>query len=171
MARKSLVTSNPIREIRIREGKTLEHFAFECGVTLQAVYLNECGVYPNVLPSILRRLTTYYELQESDLNRDYERFVKQKRLQFNERYSPYKTPESDCTKSPIQLFRKLLTLSRVGFAKGICVQPTLLYKVEEAKIDVIPGQIAMALRDIQLPVGEIQEFQERQLEFYCHVRF
>jgi hypothetical protein len=144
--------------------KSLEQFAFECNITLQAVYLNEFGVYPSILPSILHRLKTYYEQDESELVRDYEKYVQTKRFNFGEEHKPYKLPESDLQKNPIASFRALLTCTRIGFAKSICVQPSLLYKVEEGKTDVIPGQLSIALREIQLPVGDIQELQDRLVE-------
>lgn len=146
--------------------RTLEQFSFECGIGLQAVYLNECGVYPTILPSIERRLVSYYDCIPSELSEAYIKYVEKKRYNFGKNHSPYKVPEPNIFKSPILSFREIFASSRIGFAKSICITPTILYKVEKKKVEIIPGQLIIALREILLPVGEIEEMQIQQQEFY-----
>jgi hypothetical protein len=135
---------------------------------LQALYLNECGVYPSILPSILRRLTRYYGLDEKELVAGYGDYVRFTRLEFGRKYTlfDYLPGDSDIRVSPVTKLRNDFDLSKLGFAKGICTQPSGISRVEKRITSEFPQQLNEALTDAGLPVVMLHELQERQREFY-----
>lgn len=166
MPRKSLLTSNPIRKIRMENHKTLEMFSRECGVSLQAVYLNEFGMYPTILPSVLRRLVTYYGCGESEIEEEYQKFVSTRRYEFGRKHEPFSLGEPDLRSSPTKQFRTILGFrSAFGWSKAISLNPTTVRRTESGTVEEFPGQLVIALREILLPVGDIEELQYRQREF------
>jgi len=167
MARKSERTSNPIRVLRLENHLTLEEFSRECKIHLQAVYLNEMGMYPTILPSIMKRMVEHYGVLGSEAEEQYEYYIFNKRYSFGEEHSPYTLPESNLSRSPLHQFRLSLNLSTAfGFAKSIAINPTSVRRVEACKVDEFPGQLRIALRDIQLPVGDIEELEYQHQEYY-----
>ena len=164
MPRKSEITDNPIRMLRLSEHKTLEAFADECGIHLQAVYLNEMGMYPTILPSIMR-VMKHYGLSESE--EDYQDYVRATRYDFGESHVPYEIGEPSMSVSSIRQFRGSLRISTAfGFAKAICVNPTIVRNVEFGRLEEFPGHLNFALRDIQLDPADITELEYRHQEFY-----
>lgn len=168
MPRASVETTNPIRVIRLANHKTLESFAAECHIHLQAVYLNECGVYPSILPSILERLVKKYGSNRSDVVKQYADYVRTSREEFGleNSFHNYLPGDSDIRISPITKFRADFNLSRLGFAKRICCQPSGISRVERKITSTFPEQLQTALKDAGLPVGILQELLDRQVEFY-----
>ena len=167
MARKSEVTTNPIRIVRLADHKSLEEFAISCHVHLQAVYLNEMGMYPTILPSILGYLTKHYDEHAPELEEQYEHFVQTRRYDFGMKHEPYHLNEPSLNINPLHDFRHSLGCETAfGFAKAICVNPTVIRRVEKCQTDSFPGQLNIALREILLPVGEIEELEYRHQEYY-----
>ncbi len=168
MPRQSVVTTNPIRILRLQQNKSLDLFSRECHVHLQALYLNECGVYPTILPAIMERLTRFYGLDRNRLAEEYGDFVKSTREEFGQQHSllSYLPGDSDIRVSPITKLRNDFDLSKLGFAKGICTQPTGISRVEKRITSEFPQQLNEALLEAGLPVGMLAELQERQREYY-----
>jgi len=167
MARKSKLSSNPIRLTRVEDHKTLEEFAQNCHIHLQAVYLNEMGMYPTVLPSIMLYLTRHYNLVPEQVEEEYQYYVYQKRSQFGERNQPYVLGEPVLGDNPFLNFRHSLGYTTAfGFARDICINPTTVRRVEKCRIDVIPKQLKTALRDIQLSPVDIEELECRHQEYF-----
>jgi len=165
--RKSVSSTNPIRVLRLSQHKTLEAFAAECGVHLQALYLNEMGMYPTVLPSISKRITSHYEVNADELEEQYQQYVSDKRYQFGEVHKPYVLNEPSLGHDPLRDFRTSLGYNTVfGFAIAVAINPTTVRRVESCTTDNFPGQLRLALRDIQLPVGDIEELEIRHQEYY-----
>ena len=144
----------PIRVARKARGLTLRKMAAEAGVHVQALYLNECGCYPTILPDILRYMVDVLGSENTEVSRAYDTFVLEKRVQFGNSHAM-----SDYTLGhlgeprihPFIAFRDSLELSRLGFAKGACVQPAVLYNVENCRCKRVPGQLIEALQDCRLP--------------------
>lgn len=167
MARKSQVTTNPIRRLRLQNKETLEEFAEGCQVHLQALWLNEFGMYPTVLPSILQRMKNHYGINSSEIEEEYQRFIKDKRYHFGTVHSPYELSEPNLFKSPLREFRLAAGIgTSYRFGKEICLNPSLVRKVESAKVEDFPGHLVFALREILLPVADIEELQYRHREYY-----
>jgi DNA-binding XRE family transcriptional regulator len=166
MSRKSeLNANNPICEVRLQHHKTLMEFAAEAGIHFQALYLNECGCYPTILPALMALMTRKYQQDKLTLQNKYDMFVIKKRMEFADKHKPYAWPEVDVSRSPVEMFRKALGYSQIGFAKAICIQPTILYKVERGKSINIPESIKHAFKILQIPYEMVEEFNYRQQEF------
>ena len=171
MGRKSQPSDNPIRRLRLDQGMTLEQFSDACGIHLQAVYLNEMGMYPTILPSVLEAMR-YYGVSGSKSEEEYQDYVKDKRYNFGEEHSPYNLGSPEISSSSIKTFRVSLGYSTAfGFAKAICINPTVVRRVEFGKALEFPGQLNFALRDIQMDPSDIEELELRHQEFYGRFRF
>jgi hypothetical protein len=172
MARKSIPSENPIRRTRLNEHKTLDEFAQECKVHIQAVYLNEMGMYPTVLPSIMKRLVGHYGLDSTNAEEAYQYYVLNKRLRFAEQHAPYVLGQPDVSRCPIRTFRNSIGYNTVfGFANAIAINPTIIRRVEGCKVDIFPRELKRALKDIRLPVAEIDDLEYQHQEyFYSGVR-
>lgn len=166
MARKSIPSKNPIRTIRLSRRESLQEFADKCKVHLQAVYLNEMGMYPTVLPSIMKRLQ-HMGVAIQGVEEQYRDFVEEQRYEFGSLHSPYTLPEPSLSINPLHNFRASLNYhTAFGFAKAICLNPTIVRRVESCAVEDFPGQLVLSLRDIQLPVGDIEELQYQHREYY-----
>lgn len=166
---KHSLASNPIRVVREKQNKTLQEFADLCGVHMQALYLNECGAYPNILPSVIRYMKYKLGLEESQLQFDYTRFVHKTREEFENRYSPYSLSSDPRTDhSPVVEWRQGLDLSRSGLVKALCVQPYLLSRVERGETPELPEQFELALLEVHFPMKLLQELKDRVEEFYYY---
>lgn len=166
MARKSEISSNPVRQIRLKQHKTLDEFANECGIHIQALFRCEHGMYPSVLPSICQRLNHQYGIDLAELTTSYEDFIRSKRYTFGKARYPYTLPEPDRKISPLTQFRNYLGFkSAFGMGKAICLGPTTILRAERGDTPRLPGQVEFALRGILLPVEDIQEMSFRQEEF------
>lgn len=167
MARKSEPSNNPIRKTRLDHHKTLEEFARECHVHIQAVYLNEMGMYPTVLPSIAKRLVTKYGFEPGILADEYDYYVLVKRYRFKQQHAPYVLGEPDLTRNPLRAFRNSLGYNTVfGFANALAINPTIVRRVESCKVDILPRELKKALADVGLPVDEINELEYQHQEFF-----
>jgi len=166
MARKSQPSPNPIRTLRLEQHKTLEEFAHECKIHLQAVYLNEMGMYPNVLPSI-QKVLTKHGIDSITANDEYEYYVAHKRFSFGDEHSPYELPPSDLSHGPLRSFREKIGFNTAfGFAIAVAINPTVIRRVEMCKVEDFPGQLNLMLRDIKLDPRDIAELQYRHREYY-----
>jgi len=140
-----------------------------CGVNLQTVYLNECGVFPTILPRIKRTLNRKFGVSESQLEEDYRQFVLEKRKLFAEEYEGKVDvlPEADLTVSPIRLYRITIDpeFSRMGFAKTLCIEPAGIYRLEVFPLPTIPGRIREALLQVGMSQDNLEELEERTDEY------
>lgn len=146
--------TNPIRVARKERGWTLKEMAQKAGVHVQALYLNECGCYPHILPSVLRLMVHVLDRNPAQVEREYKKFVADKRLTFggNHALDFYTLAHlGEPRIHPLVAFRDSLKLSRMMFAKSLCVQPTMLYNVEKCQARKIPLELIEALKDAGLP--------------------
>ncbi len=155
---------SPIRRIRISQGRTLVEFADDCGVNYQALYLNECGVYPTILPTVLRHLVGL-EGNEDTLVDEYEEFCIQKRITFGEAHSSTELPPPVGTQHPFISFRMKLGLSRSKLAKSLCVHPAGLYRLELGLMKHLPGDLREALQVAGFSTTLIEELDYRTEEW------
>lgn len=147
-------TTNPIRVARTERGWTLREMASKAGVHVQALYLNECGCYPTVLPSVLRLMVHVLNCNPAEVERAYKKFVAHKRLAFGGGHAlNFYTLDhlGEPRIHPVLALRDSLGLSRLGFAKSICVQPTVMYNVENCLCKRLPPELVGALADAGLP--------------------
>lgn len=167
MARKSKVSTNPVRVVRLRQHKTLEEFAAECNVHLQAVFLNEKGMFPTVLPSIMKRLSGHYGCDPISTEEAYQFYVQSKRESFGDNHKPYNLNEPILGICPLGDFRHSLGYSTIfGFCRSIAINPTPVRRIEGCKTDLFPAALKQCLSDIQLDERDIEELEYRHQEYY-----
>lgn len=167
MEKVSLAT-NPIRVAREAQNQTLEEFARACGLHHQAIYLNESGVYPKILPSIKEHLISL-GYNSKELTKDYKAFVSKTREVFKERYSPtgaWELPEPLVGACPIVRWREQLGLTRSGLAKALCIHPYSLERVEKRRTSTLPEELIKALREIGFSTNLVDELEYQVVEFY-----
>jgi transcriptional regulator with XRE-family HTH domain len=156
---------NPIRVVRRSLGKTQQEFANLVGIDVTALYLAESGCYPRILPSLLKWFEKKgYNLEE--LRSDYRGFVKSTRSRFSSRYSPFDLPIPTFKKSPFTEWRETLNLSKTGFAKELCIQPSLLSRVESGAAHYLPEELEQALKDVGFEKDLLQELKDRVEEYF-----
>lgn len=168
-----MATLNPIKRVRLAHNKTLEEFSLAAGVHVQALYLNEQGVYPNILPAIERYLMKLGE-DPNDLNTQYLEFQNDKRRTIGAflELKDYVTLEPRYDEGhPFVGFRESLgtpshePFSRMGFAKSFCVHPAQLYRLEKGGTKHLPEQLREALTTAGLPGNVIAELESRCEEY------
>ena len=163
--------SNPIRILRVANHKSLQEMATLSGVNLQTLYLNECGVFPNVLPKIRDFLSRKYSVDEGELETSYREFILEKRKAFSETYEGKvdTLPEANLTIPPIGMYRTFIDpkFSRMGFAKTLCIEPAGLYRLEVFPLPTIPGRIREALLQVGMSKDTLEELEERTNEFHA----
>lgn len=163
------MTTNPIKDVRLKHRGTLDTFAAACDIHPQALYLNEQGVYPKILPKVVKYLQ---ELGEWDtlLELKYKQFVAEKRKVAGDLNS---LSEVDLGEPifdighPFVVFREKLpgVLSRMAFCKDFCVQPSLMYRLETSGTKHLPEQLREALTESGLPAIVLQELADRCQEY------
>ncbi len=168
MTVKRTLAQNPIRAARVELGYKLNKFAELCGVHEQALYLNECGVYIDILPAVLEVFVKHGYLQVT-LRTEYREFQKERRAEFALEYNfqdPNIIGPIMLSKAPIVTFRTNLGLSRQAFAKRLLVQPAILYKLEHGQARHLPQQLVDALEEAGMSSDIIDELNERTEDFY-----
>lgn len=159
---------NPIRLARMAsQEKTLESFSKRCGVHKQALYLNECGVYPDVLPSIMATLLVL-GWDEQSIRRGYRDFQREKRVargELDNLSSVEIGPPNLELGHPFVQFRASLGHARLGFAKEYCVHPASLHKLEIGSAIHLPEQVVEALTVAGASASVITELNERCEEY------
>lgn len=164
---KTVLSTNPIRVARLGQGKTLHEFAADLEINYQAVYLSESGVYPHILPTIKKYLVNTLKLDPRNLDLSYYAFVYTNRKHFEYTFGPdWHLPEPLLGDSPIVVWRESLNLSRSALSKGICVQPSMLSRVENKKMAMLPSQLIEALKAIGWTKSLIDEMDYRVNEFF-----
>lgn len=158
---------NPIRIARKEDGYNLQQFAERCGVHYQALYLNEHGCYPTILPKI----ADYFRGTGRDitlLEKAYRDFQRQLRSLVNfER--DYKLPAPD-GEAPIRTFYTSIGYSRSKLAKSLAIQPALLYRLEQGQLKHLPSQVESALRDAGLSTAVLEELNARTEEHFYETK-
>jgi DNA-binding XRE family transcriptional regulator len=153
---------NPIKTVRTRASRTIKEFAHDCGVHEQAVLLNEQGVYPHILPSVLDHMRSIRNDPQYEL--DYKMFVRDRRRHNGARFdfagqTTLGPPEAV---HPVVAFRLKFDMSRMKFAKLFCIHPAELDRLEKGKKHGLSEQFKLAMKDAGLPGNVLSE-----LEFRC----
>jgi transcriptional regulator with XRE-family HTH domain len=162
---KTVLESNPIRIARLQHGKTLEEFSKLTGVHYQAVYNNENGCYPRILPNLLTYLCEHWEMDRQELEQAYSEFVRGRREAFYSLHNPYSLPLPSGI-HPFSAWRQSLGLTVRALSKDLCVSPSQLNRLEKNKTPNLPLEIERALIQVQFPDDLLQELKDRAEEYY-----
>lgn len=163
---------SPIHTVRTREGKTLEQVADAAGINMQAVYLNECGVYPTILPA-LQKCFQVWEYDTKVLERDYQIFIKNKRIEFGNTHNLSELtlgalgPPVE-NQSPLETLREYIQLSRMAFCKGLCVHPAAELRIERGEASSLGAQFKTALYDAGVGDIIISELDARVQDYHLN---
>lgn len=156
---------NPIREIRDRQHLTLEEFAGECGIHHQALFLNERGVYPHVLPAIIQRMRGL-GVDTEQLQQDYMVWQREERAANGAKYGlPRLILNAPIPGQPVALFRKQLGLSKMKFAKCFGIHPAELSKLESGTKHSLSEQFCTAMTEAGLSDTVLSELKYRCGEY------
>lgn len=159
------LADNPVRRARKKIGKSVEQASKEAGIHWQTWYLTECGCYSAIPPAI----TGYFRRKDLPvLNEDYQSFrlASQKEFGFQNLLNKGLPPFHSGI-APIQAFREHCGIdSRASFAKGLCIQVALMFKLEHGNVRFLPRQVYDALINAGLPVEDVEELNERTQEHY-----
>ena len=166
------LSASPVRLARKRLGLSLQKLSDSLGVQYQLVYLTECGCYTEIPPVILVFLAKE-GFSVGKLEEDYNKFVQKQRRAFGETYFPrdFELPDPAASQNPLTLLRKKLDLNKAAFAKGLCIQPAVLYKIETGQQRTLALQIKVALVEAGLPWVEMKELESRYEEYYDRRHF
>lgn len=157
---------SPIKRIRIREGQSLEAFGRSVGCHLQAVYLNECGTYPHILPAIRRYLEKQgYNVRE--LDEEYHEFQVARRIAAGAKHkvADVELGEPGNGIHPFTLLQKQLGMSRMAFSKAFAIHPAFLYKLSRAEAHGLSSQMKQALLEAGFRPSVIEELDYRCAEY------
>lgn len=166
-----LAVVNPIKQAREDRNYLLKQFSRQIGVTSQLLYLVERGCYNSIPIKVLNFFEESLDVDPSSLEREYRRYQCYCRQVFGEsvRWDLWsELPVGEC--SPFEELRNALDVSRVGFAKRMCLQPGLLYRLENAQMKTLPKHFTWAFRDAYLSDVLVGELDERVSEWWglCH---
>lgn len=159
------LSGSPVRIARKRIGKTVEGAAAEAGIHWQAWYLTECGVYNDVPPAIDEY---FYQRGYILIGSEYNEFRCRNQRDFGLLYLVNKgLPPVDNSVSPMTSYREWVGCrSRSFFAKGLCVQPAVLYLLELGKCKTLPGQLRSALLIAGVSEEDVDELDSRTEDYY-----
>lgn len=157
----------PLTEARKRLGLTQQQLALEADIHPQAVFLAEQAVYPTILPKLAR----FFESEGLDikvLEDEYRAFQRTKRERAGRDASLalYEVGAPNLGVSPFVTFRESIGMSRMRFAKSLCVHPASLYNLEHGSSGSLPEQLRVALDEAGLDGATIDELEERCKEFH-----
>lgn len=154
---------SPVRLARARLNLTLKGASRAAGINYQTWYLTECACYDRVPLTVLH----YLENQGFSsvwLEQEYKRYQERCRtiffLNYYELFDKVDFENLTGNTHPVEWLRKSLGLSRQGFAKELCIQPAVLYKVESGRTKSIPQQLNEALIEVGLPETVLTQLRE-----------
>lgn len=158
--------ANPVRVARRSMRKTIEQITKDANVNWQLWYLTECGCYDRIPPVISQYLADngYFLLEQ-----DYFEFQTRQRRRFSERFHPdtiNALPSAASEGCPLTVYRLSLGVARLGLAKGLCVQPAVLWKVEKRHSKCLPAQLHQALLEFGMREENVNELDDRLEEWY-----
>ena len=168
---------NPIRDARHREGRTGDEFAADIGIHPQALYLNEMGMYTQILPRVMGYLVNRLHHDRQQLEEDYQRFVTQQREYHGRLYRLADFTLDNLGEPsgphPVVQFRQHIGLqqgnphglSKMGFAKAFCIHSAELYSLERGDKRVLSEQFKDAMHQAGLPDIVLDELEYRCTEF------
>lgn len=158
---------NPITRFRNFLGLSRAEFARVLDMNEQGLLYLERGCYDRV-PERVEAYFARRNLPVDTLQSAYSDYITQVRANFKEKYGDLvnQLPKVSSQGSPAAAWWEGLGETRSGLAKHLCVQPAFLYKLEKKKAPHLPGQFREALHEIGMTEYNIDELEERQVEFY-----
>lgn len=165
----------PIRVVRRAKGLSLRDAAELIGCHHQALYMNEQGCYPHVLPVILDWLVENSDYTAFSLDLAYQEFIRLKREDTKERFDWSSISFMHLGKpgsNPLTSLHESLGMSRAAFCKNLCLSSSLLYTLENSGASHVAAVIPPDVTDLLLYMGissdVIEEMHERYGDWYLN---
>lgn len=158
---------SPVRQARERLHLTLKEAAKKSGIHKQTWYNIECCCYEEIPPKVIDFLESE-GFSYAWLVREYRDYVRRSRAAFFLNYgADYGVIDVAgwIGVNPVVAFREHLGLSRQGLAKELCVQPGVLYKVENGKSTKLPAQFKKALLQVEVPEDLLHQLENEVVKW------
>jgi hypothetical protein len=163
-------STNPIQICRKQLNLTLQQLSEATGVNLQAIHLLEQGCYFPVLPRIEHFFTDHHVITAEELREAYVNFQFHTRFTFGQqhKFDSFTTVgDWDGSTCPFEEFRiQRIRATRTGTAKGLCVQPAVLFRLANNQSKTIPSLLSNALLEAGLSLELLDELSERTRDYY-----
>lgn len=163
-------STNPIQICRKQLNLTLQELSNQTGVNLQAIHLLEQGCYYPILPRIEKFFTDHNVIDANELSEAYVNFQFHHRTVFGSQVgmdSFHDVGDWDGSDPPFEVFRtQRLRTTRTGTAKGLCVQPAVLFRLANNQSKTIPVILNNALLESGLSLDLLDELSERTADYY-----
>ena len=160
------LSGSPVRKARKQLNKTVQQAADGADIHWQAWFMTECGCYNDIPPKIASYLANNGLTIDGE---EYTEFRKSQQRDFGELFAIGERglPPASLSQPPIRAYREHIGVrSRTSFAKGLCVQPALMYRLENGQVKYLPDQIYQALLVAGLSTEDADELDERTTEYF-----
>jgi hypothetical protein len=171
MTKKNFAT-NPVRKYRNFVSLSQVAFAKKCGVSVQAIYMTEAGVYETI-PDGIKRFLISRDVDWETVLEQYSLFRIGRALENTLVNYNFKLPDPDRTINPIKSFReKSLGIAANKMCVNFLINPGIYRRLEET-IDYaqIPETIVRAFRNGGMPMDVIDELNERHKDHFEYVKY
>jgi len=162
--------TNPVQLCRKQLGYTLDQLSKATGVNLQAIHLLEQGCYFPVLPRIEQFFTDRHVITAEELREAYINYQFHQRSVFGESHGIPELSDVgywDGSTCPFEEFRiQRVKVTRTALAKGLCVQPAVLFRLANNQSKTIPSLLSNALLEAGLSLELLDELSERTADYY-----
>lgn len=143
------MTTHPWAKIREDLNMTQLEVADALNVTRQTVIRLEQGLFHAPSKEVLEELADLYSLEEVDLLGEYEDYVRETRLAFTEHHPNFEGLWVYTGKEhPLEAWRLMQGLSRMGFCKGLCLDYGPVADFEYNKQRATPEALILASKAI-----------------------
>ena len=163
---------NPVQLCRKHLGYSLDQLSKATGVNLQAIHLLEQGCYFPVLPRIEEFFVSRNVIAAEELREAYSNWQFHHRTQFGEAVGIERFQDVgdwDGSTCPFEEFRiQRLRVARTAAAKGLCVQPAVLFRLANNQSKTIPSLLSNALLEAGLSLDLLDELAERTRDYYSY---
>lgn len=161
------LAENPIRMIRKELKRNQKDFAKDCGIHVSGLYLLECGAYSHIFPSVLGRLESL-GFSRGQVEKDYRQFIKKQREKERDTkvWLSISLDSPNLLLNPFSTFRLKADQSRTSFCKRLCIQPALVYRLEQGNFKNMPASVEIALTEVGVPTVVLAQLNEQMEEYY-----
>jgi hypothetical protein len=164
---------SPIRYVREMKNLSIRDAADLIGCHHQALYMNEIGCYPHVLPVVMAWLTEGSDYDQSQFSHAYERYQEVVRKQTADLFAWREVKIEHLGvpgDNPIIKLREHFDMSRAGLAKRLCLPTAMLYSAENPDasnlVASVPEELLRLLALAGLPEDVQQEMVDRYEMWY-----
>lgn len=161
--------ANPIRVIRTTLGLSLRDAADRIGCHHQALYMNETGAGPRILPVVLDWLVENSDFPRHTIELAYWNFVQYQRDAAKDHYGFVTADLNDLGRpgeNPIEKFHEHFGLTRSAWCKTVCVSASLMYTVENPGAQHVAASIPPSLLDLFRYLGVSELVISEMIERY-----